>query len=199
MNVFPLSSHICIHTWPFYFAVTWCPSATSMYLSVSSNDTGMKSKTSGVIWHVSPESKIQLFNCELSPYFTLERSSLLDIRAIDAYILWSSLFSPFLHALSPFSLKCTCLRHFSLSYDGLGHFAIMWSSDSHLKHFWGGRSVCLLDETSTARAFSFSFLIILKYFSAELLLPPQNVHFARTWCALSLCLLEPEILLSRFR
>ena len=89
MNVFPLLSHICIHTWHFCFAVTWCPSATSMYLSISSNDPGMKSETSGVIWHVAPESKIQLVNCELSPYFTIWCSSLLDIRAIDAYILWS--------------------------------------------------------------------------------------------------------------
>ena len=37
-NVFPLSSHICISTEPLCFAVTWFPSATSMNLSVSSND-----------------------------------------------------------------------------------------------------------------------------------------------------------------
>ena len=93
--------------------------------SVSSNDTGMKSETYGVMWHVAPESKIQLVNCELSPYFSLERSSLLDICAIDAYILWSSLFLPLFHARLTFSFKCTCLRHLSLSSDGLGHFAIM--------------------------------------------------------------------------
>ena len=63
-----------------------------MYLSVSYNDPGMKSETSGVMWHVAPESKIRLVNFELSPYFSRERSSLLDICAIDAYILWSSLF-----------------------------------------------------------------------------------------------------------
>ena len=62
-----LSSHICMRTDPFYFAVTWCLSATSMNLSVSSNDPGMKSVTSGVIWKVAHESKIQLVNCELSP------------------------------------------------------------------------------------------------------------------------------------
>ena len=44
-----------------------CLSATSMNLSVSSNDPGMKYVTYGVIWHVAPESKIQLVNCELSP------------------------------------------------------------------------------------------------------------------------------------
>ena len=174
INVFPLLSHICICTWTFCFAVTWCPSATSMYLSVSSNDPGMKSETYGVIWHVAIESKIQLVNCELSPYFSLLRSSLLDIRAIDAYILWSSLLSPLSHSQWPFSLKHTCLRRFSLSFGGLGHFAIMWYSDPHLNHFRCGRSVCILDETSTARAFSFSFFIL------EWLLPPQNVHFVWT-------------------
>ena len=68
MNVFPLSSHICIRTWPFCFAVTWCLSATSMYLSVSSNYPEMKSVTSGdslqltnwildlgARWNMSPE------------------------------------------------------------------------------------------------------------------------------------------------
>ena len=166
MKVFLLSSHIFICTWPFCFAVTWCPSATSTYLSVSSNDPGMKSETSGFICHIAPEYKIQLVNCELSPYFSLERSSLLDIRAIDAYILWSSLFLPLSYDQLPFSLKRTCLGLFSLSFGGLGHFVIMWYSDPHLKHFRGGRSVCLLDETSTARAFYFSFLILLKHFSA---------------------------------
>ena len=133
--------------------------------------------TSGVIWHIAPESKIQLVNCELSPYFTLLRLSLLYIRAIYAYILWSSLSSPLSHARLTFSLKRTCFRRFLLSFGGLGHFAIMCSSDPHLKHFRGGRSKFLLDDTSTARAFSSSYLILLKHFSAEWLLSPQNVHF----------------------
>ena len=88
-NVFLLSLHICIRTEPFFPAVTWCPSATSMNLFVSCNDHGMKSVTSGVIWHIAPESKIQLVNCKLSPYSLLPRLSSLDIHAIDAYILWS--------------------------------------------------------------------------------------------------------------
>ena len=96
-----------------------------MYLSVSSNYSGMKSETSGVMWHVASESKIQLVNCELSPKFPLEYLSLLDIHAIDAYFLWSLLFSPFLYAPLTFSLKRTCFRHFSFSFGGLGHFAIM--------------------------------------------------------------------------
>ena len=56
IKVFPLLSHICIRTEPFCFSLTWCPSATSIYLSVSSNDPGMKSETSGFMWHVSPDS-----------------------------------------------------------------------------------------------------------------------------------------------
>ena len=77
---------------------TWSPMQCSMYLSVYCNEPGMKSETSGVMWHVAPEYKIQLVNCKLSPYFSLERSPLLYIRAIDAYILWSSLSSPLSHA-----------------------------------------------------------------------------------------------------
>ena len=96
-----------------------------MYLSVSSNDPRMKSETSGVMCQVAPEYKIQLVNFELSPYFSLERSSLLDIRAIDAYILRSSLFFPLLHAQLTFSLKRACLCRFSLSFGGFGHSAIM--------------------------------------------------------------------------
>ena len=83
-----------------------------MYLSVSYNYPRMKSETSGIMSHVDPESKIQLVNCELSPYFSLERLSLPDIRAIDAYILWSSLFLPFSHARLPFSLKRNFFRRF---------------------------------------------------------------------------------------
>ena len=96
-----------------------------MYLSVTSNDPVMKSETYGVMWHVAPESKIQLVNCELSPYFSLERSPLLDICAIYVYILWSSLFSPLLHARLPLSFKRTLFCRFVLSFSGLGHFVIM--------------------------------------------------------------------------
>ena len=112
MKGFPLLSFVFICAWPFCFTVTWCLSATSMYFSVSYNDTGMKSKFSGVMWHVAPEYKIQLVNCELSSKFSFEHSSLLDIRAIDAYILWSLLFLPLLHARLTFSLKRTCFWRF---------------------------------------------------------------------------------------
>ena len=169
-----------------------------MYISVFYNEPVIKFETSGVMWHVASKYKIQLVHCKLSPYFSLFRLSLLEIRAIDAYILWSLLFLRWSHAQLKFSLKTTCLRCFSLSFVGLGHFAIMGSSDPHLKHFRGRSYEFLVDEISTARVFSLSFLILLKHFSTEWLLPQQNVKFVWTECALSLFILEPE-LLSRFR
>ena len=54
------------------------------------------------LWHVAPESKIQLVNCELSPYFSLSSSSSLDMRAIDAYIVWSLSSLLLSHARLPF-------------------------------------------------------------------------------------------------
>ena len=67
------------------------------------------------MWHVATESKIQLDNCELSPKFPIGHSSLLDMRAIDAYIYWSLLFLLLLRTELPFSLKRTCFIRFSLS------------------------------------------------------------------------------------
>ena len=134
------------------------------FLFVSSIEPGMKSETSGVIWHVDPESTIQLVNCELSPKFLLRHSSLTDICAIDAYIFWSLIFLSLLHSWLRFSIKHTCFCCFSLSFGGFGYFAIRWSSDPHLKHFWGVRSVHLLSELPAAQAFSCSFLIHLKHF-----------------------------------
>ena len=84
----------------------------------------MKSETSSVMWHVAPESKIQLVNCELSSNFSLGHYSLPDIPDIDAYIFWSLLFFPLSHARLTFSLKPTCFRRFSLSFDGFGHYSI---------------------------------------------------------------------------
>ena len=131
-----LLSHIFICTCPFCFVVTWCPYETSMCLSVSSNEPGIKSETCGVIWNVDPESKIQLVNCKLSLKSLLERSSLSDMRAIFAYIFWSLSFLSLLHyfcdAQFPLSLKRTCFCRSSLSLGGFGNFAMTWSTDPHL-------------------------------------------------------------------
>ena len=71
MKGFPLSSHIFIHTWPLCFAVMWCSSVTSMYLSISSYEPGMKSETSGVIWHVATKSKSNWSIAIVTILFTL--------------------------------------------------------------------------------------------------------------------------------
>ena len=150
------------------------------------------------MWHITPESKIQLFNCKLLPTFSLGHSSLPDIRAIDAYIFWSLLFLPLSHARFPFSIKSTFLHRFSISFGGFVHYKIMWYSDLHLKHFRGIRSIRLFSEASTARAFYIFVIFILKHFSAEWFVPPQLVDFVWTACPLSLFLPKPE-LMSRFR
>ena len=147
---------------------------------------------------IAPEYKIQLVNCKLSRKYLLGFLSLPDIRAIDVYILWSSLFSPLSRERLTFSLKRTCFCCFSLSFGGFGHFAIRWSSDPYLKHFRDVRSVCLLSEAPTTRSFSFYFLILLKHVSAKWLVTAQNVHFVWTVFAISLFLPKLE-LLSRFR
>ena len=115
IKVFLFLSHIFIHTCP-SFAVTSCPSATSKWLSVSSNEPGIKSEISGVMYHVAPESKIQLRNCELSPTFPLGHESLPDIRAIDAYIFWSLFFCCCCVHNFLFHLKSNFFHYFSFSF-----------------------------------------------------------------------------------
>ena len=137
-------SHIFVHTLPFCFAVTWCPSATSSCLSLFSNEPGIRSDTSGFMWHVSTESKTQFVNCELSPKFPLGHYSLLDMRAIDACIFWSLLFLLLFHERLPFSWKCTCFRRFLLFFSDFGNVVIRWSPYPHLKNFRGVCSFRLL-------------------------------------------------------
>ena len=69
----------------------------------------------------------------------------------------------------------------------------------HLRHFRSGKSEFLLDEVPAEQAFSFSFLIFLKHFPTEWLENPQNVHFVWKEFDISLCLLDPETLLLRFK
>ena len=165
----------------YYLTLFFCCDVMSVrnfnFFSVSPNEPRIRSETSSVMWHVAPESKIQMVNFELSPKFPLGLLSLLDMRAIDAYIFWSLLFSLLLCAQLPCLLKRTCFRQFLFSFGGFGHLAIRWYSDPNLKYFRDVRSVRLLSEESAARAFYFSCLIILKHFSAEWLVPPQKVHF----------------------
>ena len=79
-----------------YLTLLFCYEVISVrnfiFLSVSSNENGIKSETSGIMWKVAPESRIQLVNCELSAKFPLVHLSLPDMRAIDAYIFWSLIY-----------------------------------------------------------------------------------------------------------
>ena len=153
-------------------------------------------KTRNLWCHVARSSRFQnpIGKLQTVTKFPLGHSSLPDIRAIYAYIFWSLLFSPLSHAQLPFSLKRTSFRRFSFYFGGFRNFAIMWSSDPYLKYFQGVHSVCLLSESPAARAFSFPSLILLNFFSAEWLVPPQKVHFVWTLFALSIFLPKPDLL-----
>ena len=107
-------------------------------------------------------------------------------------ILWG-------HCSHQYSLKLTFLFFFLPSLGGLGHFAIRWSSDPHLQHFRAGRSKVLFDKVPAEWAFSFSFLIFFKHFSTGWLVSLQYVHFVLADFAFSLCLLDADWLLSRFK
>ena len=190
IKVSPLLSHIFICTCSFCFAVTWCPSETSICLYVSYKKPGIKTETSGIIWHFYPESKIQLVNWKLSPKCLLGNLSLSDIHAIYAYIFWSLLFCQFSgyfsDAWSPLSLKCTCFRRFSFYLGGFIHFAIRWSSDPNLKHLGGVHSIRLFSESPASQDFSLSFLIFWIFFCIMVGTSTKSALFLDKICSLTI-------------
>ena len=139
----------CIGIWtsPVYFAVTKCPSATFIYLSVYTNETGIKSEISGVMWQVTPESKIQLISCKLYPNFLLGLSALVDINTTYTYIfcdslsyvLFSDVLFIFVYLQTQVSVFSVFQWTFLSTVSGFGQFAMKWSSDPHLKHVFGFR------------------------------------------------------------
>ena len=66
MNGFPLLSNIFIWTSLVWFAVTKFPYVNMIYLFIFTNDPGIKSKISGVMWQVEPESEVQFISYEMS-------------------------------------------------------------------------------------------------------------------------------------
>ena len=78
------------------------------------------------------------------------------------------------------------------------HLENKWYTDPNIKHLRIVRSVRCLSKSPAARAFSLSFIIFFKHFSAEWLLPPQKVYFVWTRFDISWFLPEPE-LMSRFK
>ena len=116
-------------------------------------------------YNLSPlfhKCSVSVFSLTMNFPFVIDR----HLCCIYIYLAVTIIFT-FVACTITFSLKRTCFSCFLLSFGGLGHFAIMWSSDPHLKHFLGVRSIFLLDETSSARALYFSFLILLIHFFAE--------------------------------
>ena len=184
MKVLPLLSQIYILTYTVCFDVTKFPSATSIYLSVSTNEPGIKSEISGVMWQVAPESKIQLVSCELSQKSLLGMSILENIYAIDAYILCDSFLSVLLsNVLSIFVDMYERVLGFYVfqwtlfsELSGFLQFVMKWSSAPHLKYVFGFqplRSVrLLLDlcELKDGFLLNFSFLCCLKNFQLGVIL-----------------------------
>ena len=204
MKGFPLSLRIFIWTYPvFFFTVKKCPSATWIYLSVSTNDPSIQSEISGAVWQVAPESKIQLVSCELSPKYLLGISALEDISAIDVYIFCDSIwYVMFYDVLSIFVNLYALVLGFSVfqwtflsKVYGFRKFAMKLSSDPHLKHvfcFWPLRSLqFLLDlcELKGGFLYPFYFLCCLKHFSVGCE-PPQWLHLDWVKFSLSLFLTE---------
>ena len=176
-----------------------CPFETSIYLSISTSDPGTKYETSGVMWQVALESKIQLVSYELSPKYILGVSTLEDIRAIDAYIFWDLFCSKFLsYALyiyfylyvQVFGLYVFQKTLFSI-FPGPGKSVIQWSSDPHLKHLFGFILLCSVHLLLGLRElkyelnflFPFPFLCCLKKISVGCD-PPQWLHFELENCSL---------------
>ena len=183
-------SHIFICTCPFCFSMKLCQSAISICVSVSSFNPGIKSGTSGITWHIAPESKIQLFYYGLSPKFLLGNSSLSDIRSIDAHIFWSLLFFPLLH----FFLRCTItsfIKTYSLSpfivfFGWLQKFCNQIIFRSASKILWCVISVRLLSESLATRAFSVYFLILLKTIYRMVSTTTKSENFPDKICSLTI-------------
>ena len=98
-----LSPIFFIWTYPFCFSVTKLPSATSRYLSIYTSEPGTKSQISGVMWQVTPDSKIKLVSYEMSPKYLLGIHTLEEICVIGVFILCDSFCSVLLSNFINFS------------------------------------------------------------------------------------------------
>ena len=164
----PLLSCIFIWTFTFCFAATKFSSATSVYLYVSTNEMGIKSEISGVMWQVAPESKFQLFSCKLSPKYLLGLYPLEEIFYIDAYIFcelfWSVILSEVLSIFA--DLYAQVLGFYVLQWNlfpkvsGFGKFTMKWPYNPNMKHLFGFKLLC-----------SVHLLLELHEFMGDLLLP----------------------------
>ena len=151
MKFFTLLSHIFIWNSPVCFAVTLIqtqsPSSNSIYLSIYTNETGIKSEISGVMLQVAPESKIQLVSCEIYQKSLLGISALEDIFYIDAYIIcdlfWylllSGAFSIFVNIYAQVLGFYVFQWTFPPEVSSFGKKLMRWFSDPHLKRMMSKR------------------------------------------------------------
>ena len=86
MKGLPLSPQICIGTSPVCFSVTKLSFETSMYLFIYTSEPVTESQIYGVMWQVSPDSKIQLVSWKMYPKYLLGLYIPEEICVIDASI-----------------------------------------------------------------------------------------------------------------
>ena len=123
-----------------------------MYLYVYTNDPHIKSENYDVMWQVTPEYKIQLVSCDLSPKYILRIYVLKYIHSIDAYILcgllWYLLLSNVLSVFFDLYAQVLGFSVFQLIFlsevSGFGKFARKLFSNPHLKHVFGFQPLCSL-------------------------------------------------------
>ena len=157
------------------------------------------------MWHVAPESKIQLVSWKLYAKSLLGIYSLEDIHAIDAYIfcdsfcsvLFSGVWSIFVNLYAQV-LGCYVSQwtFFSESF-GFGKYEIQWFSYPNLKHVFGFQPLFSVRSLLEFRGLKYglnllwtlSFICFLKNFSVGCD-PPQWLHLDLSNFAISIALTE---------
>ena len=142
MKDFPLLSCIFIWDSPVCFSVKKCPSSTTMYLYVSTNDPSTKYEISGVMWQVTSDSKTQLVSCEMSPKYFLgfpHCNTYVPQRHLLWYVLFSDVLSIFVYLYARYLGFYMFQWSFFFKVSGFGQFAMKTSSNPHLKHVFGFR------------------------------------------------------------
>ena len=169
-----------------------------MSLSVSSNEPGIKPETWGVIWYVSPESKIQLVNFQtITKISTITFFNNRHMCHRCIYILIVIIITVLglflICTITPF-IKREITLLFVIIFRWFWEFInkMIYRSTSKTFARWAF-SVCL-PKSPAARYFPSYFLIFSKYFSVGWLVPPQKVHFVWTRFALYLFLPDRELL-----
>ena len=144
MKGFPLSSSISIWSCPFFFAVTKYPSATLIYLSVSTNDLGIKYKISVSCdkSHLSLKFNWSVARC-LHSFFHgflhwnkyVPYSHISYGTSFCLYVFWCLIYF-LLSVRTSFRIFLVSVNVFILSVR-FWTISMKWSSDPHLKRVFG--------------------------------------------------------------